>query len=178
MRRNQLLDLLSEYLERFPEEEKVVSRVETFVRENSACFERSLTSGHITGSSWIVDLNRSHALFSHHKKLNMWLQLGGHADGDPDVFRVALKEAEEESGLKRIMPLSHQIFDIDVHLVPDGGSGHYHYDIRFIFEADRQEKLVVSDESHSLAWTELDTIEEVVTEPSILRMYSKAKGII
>jgi 8-oxo-dGTP pyrophosphatase MutT (NUDIX family) len=175
MKRKQLLDLLAEYTPYFPEDEIIASRTRDFVIENSLCFERSLASGHITGSCWIVDSDRSHALFTHHKKLNKWLQLGGHADGDSDILQVALKEAAEESGLHRIKFLSEQIFDIDIHSVPDRGQGHYHYDVRFLLEADRNEPFTVSDESHAIAWIDLSKIQDITTEPSILRMHSKMR---
>ena len=178
MKRNQLLELLAKYPPYFPEDETLASRTRQFVIENDLCFERSLASGHITGSSWIVDLDRSHALFTHHKKLNKWLQLGGHADGNPDILGVALKEAAEESGLRHIKPLSDQIFDIDIHRVPDHANGHYHYDIRFLLEADRNEPFIVSNESNALAWIDLSTIQDFTAEPSVLRMQSKMKHVL
>src|SRR5215510_11521790 len=89
-----------------------------FVAANPNCFERSLQIGHVTGSAWIVDLDRTHALLTHHRKLNKWLQLGGHADGDPDILRVALREAREESNLDAIRPVSENIFDVDIHVIP------------------------------------------------------------
>jgi len=122
-----------------------------------------------------VNKERSHALFTHHRKLNRWLQLGGHADGDADILQVALKEVREESGLTNIVALSEQIFDIDIHLVPDGSFGHYHYDIRFLLEGGRSEKLVISNESHDLAWIELSKMQEMINSPSILRMCVKTQ---
>ncbi len=68
-----------------------------FVGEHSDCFKRSLLIGHITGSAWVVDRGRGMVLLTHHRKLNKWLQLGGHCDGDGDVRAVALREACEES---------------------------------------------------------------------------------
>jgi 8-oxo-dGTP pyrophosphatase MutT (NUDIX family) len=175
MKRIQLLYLLSNYQISFPEDGEIAARTALFVRENPQCFERSLVEGHITGSAWIVDKERTHALFTHHRKLNTWLQLGGHADGESDILQVALKEAREESGLQNISALSGQIFDVDINLILDGSSSHYHYDIRFLLEADRSEELVISDESHDLAWIELSKAESTITESSVLRMYSKMR---
>jgi 8-oxo-dGTP pyrophosphatase MutT (NUDIX family) len=114
-------------------------------------------------------------LLTHHKKLGRWLQLGGHADGDSQVMRVASREAEEESGLKQLALVSREIFDIDVHLIPERGQepAHYHYDVRFLFEADKNETLVVSEESNDLAWVPLVSIEDYSCEESILRMVRK-----
>ena len=178
MHRKYILDLLSSYIPSREEELGTLSRFCTFVSENSHCFARDLKQGHVTGSAWIIDKTRSYALFTHHRKLNKWLQLGGHADGDCDIFAVALKEAKEESGLQNITALSREIFDIDIHLVQDRTHGeHYHYDVRFLFEADRTEQLVISHESKELKWMPLDEIVHLTTEPSVLRMLNKTKQL-
>ena len=74
----------------------------------------------------------------HHKKLNRWLQPGGHADGNGNLFEVALDEASEETGLSLSIftPVTSLIFDIDVHKIPKRGAepAHMHYDIRYIFQ--------------------------------------------
>ena len=147
-----------------------------FVEAESDCFERSLQIGHVTGSAWIVDRSCKQALLTHHNKLDRWLQLGGHADGDPDILRVALREAREESGLENIRPLSEAIFDVDVHPIPTRGSepGHFHYDVRFMLEADSDKPLVISNESKDLIWVPLAGITQVTTERSIIRMAAKA----
>src|SRR4051812_47678787 len=88
------------------------------ILQQSACYDRENLPGHITGSSWIVDEARQHVLLTHHAKLNKWLQPGGHADGDENILRVSLREAEEETGLKDLRLLSHEPFDIDIHTIP------------------------------------------------------------
>ncbi len=132
----------------------------------------------MTGSAWIVDCERTHALLTHHRKLDKWLQLGGHADGDPDILRVALREAREESSLEAIRPVSEEIFDVDIHAIPARGGepAHFHYDVRFLLEADRAAALAVSEESRSLAWVPLDRVAELNGEESVLRMVRKTVG--
>ncbi len=100
--RNKLLDLIADYRLRFPLEVEIAAQLERFVKENPDCFSRELLVGHVTGSAWIIDESASRTLLTHHKKLNKWLQPGGHADGMSDVAEVALKEAREESGLKEL----------------------------------------------------------------------------
>ena len=128
----------------------------------------------------MVDLERAHALLTHHRKLNKWLQLGGHADGDSDILRVALREAREESGLATIRPVSTAIYDIDIHVIPARGSEpeHLHYDVRFLLEADRAAPLLASRESRSLAWTPLTRIAELNPEESMARMVAKTPAAI
>ena len=118
MHRKPLLDQLSVYRARDSREAGTVEELRRFVEANADCFERSLRIGHVTGSAWILDGERTHALLTHHRKLNKWLQLGGHADGDPDMLRVAMREAREESSLAVIQALSEQIFDVDIHIIP------------------------------------------------------------
>ena len=140
---------------------------------------RSLAIGHVTGSVWVIDRERSCALLTHHRKLDKWLQPGGHADGDPDILRVALREAREESGLEAIQAVSEQIFDIDIHTIPARGREpeHLHYDVRFLIEADRGAPLAVSEESRSLAWIPLGRIVELNPEESIARMVAKTRRL-
>jgi 8-oxo-dGTP pyrophosphatase MutT (NUDIX family) len=176
MHRSALLELLARYEPSSEEDAAARDRIVRFVEGHEECFERSLELGHVTGSAWIVDPTRTRCLLTHHRKLGRWLQLGGHADGDPDVPRVALREAQEESGLSSVRPVSGEIFDCDVHPIPARGAEpqHDHYDVRFLFEADPDEPLVVSDESHELAWVALANLGERSTETSILRMAAKS----
>jgi 8-oxo-dGTP pyrophosphatase MutT (NUDIX family) len=114
-------------------------------------------------------------LLTHHKKLNRWLQLGGHADGDTDVLAVALREAREESGLDGIEIFSREIFDIDIHRIPPRGKDpeHDHYDVRYVFRQLGRDAYTVSEESHDLAWVEIDGLERYTEEVSMLRMAEK-----
>ncbi len=177
MHRKPLLSLLKFYLKDFPKEHEKTERFISFVEENGSCFTTEYLPGHVTGSAWIVNNKRKHALLTHHRKLNMWVQLGGHSDGSSDTFNVAFREAKEESGLKNIFPVSCSIFDIDIHLIPKTPTmpEHYHYDVRFLFEADKNEPISVSDESHDVAWFSLEEIHHITSEESVLRMADKTK---
>jgi 8-oxo-dGTP pyrophosphatase MutT (NUDIX family) len=175
MHRTGILQKLAAYQPADPHERSMHQRIVDFVTEHSDCFERSLLIGHITASALIINKERTHTLLTHHHKLEKWLQLGGHSDGDPDPLSVALREAEEESGLKSVKPVSEAIFDVDVHPIPARRHepDHFHYDIRFLFEADDSEPLTISSESKDLAWVPLKEIENYTTEESILRMVRK-----
>ena len=131
--------------------------------------------GHITGSAWIIDATRHYVLLTHHAKLNKWLQLGGHADGELNPLAVAMREAREESGLTKLRVISEEVFDVDRHLIPARKTDpdHFHYDIRFMIEADPDEPLLISDESHDLAWIEIAKMAEYNNEESMLRMARK-----
>ena len=175
MHRNQLLKLLAAYSQSYPQETGRVNNIIDFVKQYDTCFQRSLTVGHITGSAWIVNNAGTHTLLTHHKKLNKWLQPGGHADGESDVLRVAIREADEESGLTQLQVEDAKIFDVDIHQIPARGSEaqHLHYDIRFALRAHGSEKFIVSDESHDLAWVEIAQLADYSSEESMLRMAQK-----
>ena len=146
-----------------------------FVENHADCLLRSQLSGHVTGSAWIVDASRTRTLLTHHRKLDKWLQLGGHADGDPNILAVALREAREESGLKEIKPAHAEIFDVDRHWIPERKAepAHWHYDLRFMIVADPDEPLVVTNESKDLAWVAVAGVTKLNPEESMARMVRK-----
>src|SRR5690348_11368424 len=115
-----------------------------FLASAPQVFERSHAPGHFTGSAWLVSADGERVLLTHHRKLGRWLQLGGHADGDTDLARVALREAEEESGL-RDLTVEPGIFDLDRHLIPARGAeaAHWHYDVCYVVRATGSEAFAV-----------------------------------
>jgi len=170
-----LPSLLSTYRETFPHESPTVDIIIQFIERNPEGFQRKNLEGHVTGSAWVVDPAGEKVLLTHHKKLGKWLQLGGHADGEKDVLRVAIREAQEESGLAGLVPVSEQIFDVDIHAIPErpGEPSHFHYDIRFAVKASKTEPLVVSGESRELAWVPISDLARYSGEESLLRMKRK-----
>lgn len=180
MDRSELLFSLNRYQTTFKEENEFIPRFKSLLVNFQNCYERSLLSGHMTASAWIIDDKKSSVLLLHHKKLNRWLQPGGHADGDENISDVAYKEAFEETGLKSLQFYSPHIFDIDIHQIPrlHHIPSHYHHDIRFLFTADINEIYTVSKESNELNWVRLDGIHGVVgSNNSIHRMVLKTNLI-
>lgn len=156
-------------------EAEVTAATIAFVQAHKDCLLRTCAPGHLTGSAWIVSPDRSHTLLTHHFKLEKWLQLGGHADGDSDLLAVALREAREESGLTKLHAVVPEIFDLDRHWIParKNEHGHYHYDLRFLIEADPQEPLQISGESKELSWVPIDAVATLNPEESMSRMVRK-----
>ena len=116
-------------------------------------FERTRRAGHFTASALVVSADGARTLLTHHRKLGLWLQPGGHADGDRDLARVALRETQEETGLVDVTLLP-DIFDLDRHWIPEHKDvpEHWHYDVRYIVRAGADETCALSDESLALAW--------------------------
>ena len=175
MHRARFLAQLQRYAERYPDESETTARYIEFVRTHRDCFERTLQVGHVTGAAWVLDKARRRTLLTHHKKLDRWLQLGGHVDGNPDVLEAAAREAQEESGIDTLASVYPEIFDLDIHTIPARGDEpeHLHYDARFLFNATKSEEFVISEESHDLAWVALDELDDYTTEESIQRMAKK-----
>lgn len=146
-----------------------------FASDHPHCCERTLGVGHFTGSAWLVSVDGQRALLTHHRKLERWLQLGGHADGDGDLARVALREAQEESGLSGLA-VEGGVFDLDRHRIParDSEPAHWHYDVRFVVRAGADESFTVNHESHALAWRRIDQIAaDEGADDSLRRMAAK-----
>ena len=131
--------------------------------------------GHVTASGFVIDRTRTRLLLIHHRNLGTWLQPGGHVDPDEDVLTAAVREVREETGVETV-PLVDGIFDIDVHPIPPsrGRPTHNHYDVRFLLEAVSDE-LVESEEVLGVRWVPLAEVDELVTDPSVLRAVSKLR---
>ncbi|TWI11950.1 NUDIX hydrolase [Aerolutibacter ruishenii] len=163
------------YATRRPDEADTATVFLELLADDADPFVRERLAGHFTASSWLVDATGTRALLTHHRKLARWLQLGGHADGDRDLANVALREAEEESGLTglRVEP---ELFDLDRHWIPERGDvpGHWHYDARYVVRATGSEDFVVSEESLDLAWRDIaDIASDPESDPSMRRMAEK-----
>jgi 8-oxo-dGTP pyrophosphatase MutT (NUDIX family) len=169
-----LIEMLRNYVPSRPEI-SFKDRMTSFIDEYDDCFERFLEIGHITASSWLLSKDHNKALLMHHTKLDQWFQLGGHCDGNPDVVAVAIKEAQEESGIQHIMPVMNEIFDIDIHLIPEKKheKEHYHYDVRFLLQVVRDELIAQNKESKELRWIGKDPKELPTNNPSVVRMFNK-----
>ena len=178
MSNQSLLKQLNRYKVQYPQENEKVDAMIILLAEQKSCFERESWDGHFTGSAWVVDNTRNWVVLTHHRRFGLWLQLGGHADGNSNLIEVALKEATEESGLTQLKVLSNEIFDLDIHKIParNNDPTHLHFDIRFILEADRTgEDLVTSRESYNVDWIPLDLVKEKNSDESMSRMVNKTR---
>jgi 8-oxo-dGTP pyrophosphatase MutT (NUDIX family) len=179
MHRQELLNLLRNHTTRFMDEAGYVSRAIKFVEAHTDCFHRELWPAHVTGSSWVVCPNRERVLMMHHRKHDQWFQPGGHADGDADILRVALRETVEETGLppSHVRLLSEDIFDVDIHAIPAIGDEppHEHIDIRFLVEIDDSHDVPGNDESHEVTWVDLYKVSRFNNNRSTYRMVEKTR---
>jgi 8-oxo-dGTP pyrophosphatase MutT (NUDIX family) len=181
MHRRNLLDRLRYYRADFMEERAFVQRALHYIQHNPDCFEREHGPLHVTASAWVVNPARDKVLMVHHGKLHEWFQPGGHADGDADVLRVALREVCEETGIdgQHIQLLSPDIFDVDMHDIPanEHFTPHGHIDIRFLVQIDDRLPVPGSHESHEVKWIDLMRVKTFNNFRSTYRMVEKTRRL-
>lgn len=135
-------------------------------------YSRDCTAAHLTASGWVVSPDRKQVLMVYHNLYNSWSWMGGHADGDFDLFAVAQREIMEESGLKEVRPISREIFSVEV-LSVDGHikkgqyvSTHLHLNVTYLFEADPEASLAIKpDENSGVAWFPVEEVPLKTSEP-------------
>jgi 8-oxo-dGTP pyrophosphatase MutT (NUDIX family) len=181
MHRRELLNLLQRHRTRFMDEAAYIRRAIAFVEQHEDIFYRELWPAHVTGSAWVVSPDRESVLMLHHRKLDQWFQPGGHADGDNDVLRVALRETSEETGVDpaHIRLVDDAVFDVDIHTILASGEAprHEHIDIRFLVEIDDRLPLPGNDESHDVLWVDFHDISRFNNNRSTYRMVEKTREL-
>ena len=126
---------------------------------------------HFTSSCWITDPSHSKLLMIYHKIYDSWSWSGGHADGEADLLKVAVKEMKEETGISNYRLISENPFSLEV-LTVDGHmkneqyvSSHLHLNLTYLFEADENETLVLNErETSALKWIPVNEIRKEVSE--------------
>jgi 8-oxo-dGTP pyrophosphatase MutT (NUDIX family) len=150
-------------------------------RESADPFSRAhFAPGHFTASCFIVD-DRARLLLHHHRRLERWLQMGGHVEGDESPAAAALREGAEESGLRDLAPIGAGIFDLDIHTIPaaKGEPAHDHFDVRYLARTARPEAITIDrGESNELAWVTLDRAAELMPHAESLRVLRKIERLL
>jgi ADP-ribose pyrophosphatase len=135
---------------------------------------------HITSSGFIMNTLLDKVLMIHHNIRDAWAWTGGHADGDPDLLHVAIKEAQEETGVLNVTPLSEKIASIDI--LPVFGhnkngqyvSAHLHLSVAYVLLCDEFEPLKVKpDENSGVTWFGIEKFTRENFDPSDVYLYSK-----
>ncbi len=148
-----------------------------FIAAHEIVFGKQNLEGHFTASAWVLSPCKQKVLLLHHKKLDLWLQPGGHIEADDSsLFEAAHREAIEESGLTKIEALSNQIYDVDVHKIPKKGEvpAHWHLDVRYVFQAASENMNIDPEEVKGFKWVAVEEMRnDSSIDPSIGRMVAK-----
>jgi 8-oxo-dGTP pyrophosphatase MutT (NUDIX family) len=158
----------------------VRARILRFIDAHPDALHRSCIDGHLTASAAVVDRERSAALLVLHRKLGLWLQPGGHADGDADLAAVALREATEETGIVGLQVVGGPI-DLDVHEIPAHGDDlpHLHLDVRYLIVAPSGSEPAPNEEVDGVKWVtpdELDGLDGSTVR--LLRQAFRSAGLV
>ena len=139
--------------------------------------DRSTTPGHLTGSALVFNHDATETLLMFHTKLQRWLQPGGHADGEANLARVALKEATEETGIEGLEIVDPAV-DLDIHNVAKADNDPiWHYDVRFVVFAPEGAQPVGNHESQDLRWVSLGALDDYGLDEGHRRMIVAGKAV-
>jgi len=161
-----------------------VDRILAFLARHADPFDRRIGEGHLTGSALVVSSAGDRVLLLHHRKLDRWLQPGGHADpGEASGETVALREAREETGIARLAlhPTAPRPLDVDVHAIPARGHepAHEHLDLRYLVLAPESAATALNtDESNDLRWFRWDELPRLGLDTGLSRAFAKARAIL
>ncbi|HEX8968064.1 MAG TPA: NUDIX domain-containing protein [Chloroflexota bacterium] len=160
-RQRRLLDILNGYAAASADEARDVARLRQLVRDRDPWTRASAL--HVTGSAVVVHVPSRRVLLRWHERMQAWLQVGGHADPhETDPYRIAHREAGEETGLGDLMPWPDaerpRVVQITIVPVPPGNGepAHEHGDIRYALATSQPEAIVAENSRAQLAWLTID----------------------
>ena len=179
------VDSLKYNLEKFipyNEQEEVDKKIMlNYIKDFDDVLTRQNQYGHFTSSAFVLNKERTKILMAYHKIYNSWAWVGGHSDGDSDLLYVAMKEAKEETGIKNVVPISNEIYSLE--LINVNGhekrgkyvGSHVHLNVTYLLEADENEEIhIKEDENSGVKWITIDKILEASSEPWVRdRVYAK-----
>lgn len=145
------------------QEEKDKETILSFLKRYDDAYERSNELAHMTASAWVVNPDKTKVLMAYHRIYDSWAWLGGHCDGNKDCLAVAIREVREEAGVENVVPLSEDIFSLEVLSVDSHYKRgeyvptHLHLNVTYLLQADEKEDLhIKEDENSNVSWFGLD----------------------
>src|SRR5512139_870215 len=182
--RSPLADALTRHVPADAEEARDRAAIAAFVARHERPFDRAILEAHLTGSAITVSHDGARVLLLHHRKLDRWLQPGGHGDpGETAGEEVALREALEESGLRglRLHPSAPRPLDVDVHDIPARGSepAHEHLDLRYLVVAPEGGAIAPDlAELHEIRCVPWDEVGALGPDHGLRRALAKARLLV
>lgn len=181
---------IENYIPKCEQEEHDKVLMLNLMEKNDDLLYRTNLNAHFTASAWVVNKDRTKVLMIYHNIFDSWAWTGGHADGESNLLMTAVRELKEETGIKTVIPLSDNIFSLEV-LTVDGHikngkyvSSHLHLNVTYLLEADEGEPLYIKpDENKGVKWFTLDEAMEAVNEKWMkewiyIKLISRVKKLI
>ena len=178
---SELVAQLTAHVPQDAQETVDLAEISAFVDAHPAPFDRTIAHGHLTASAIVVDAAGHHVALGHHRKLDRWLQPGGHGEpADTDALAVAMREAHEETGIGELNAHTHapRPLDVDVHVIPARGpvAEHRHLDLRFLLVAPPGAHLAHRPEEHlAMRWFTWEETATLPLDPPLRRALRKAR---
>lgn len=177
----QLISQIEKYIPFNAQEARDKEQILAFLRSSTELITRENPVAHLTASAWVVSPDRKQVIMVYHNLYQSWSWMGGHADGDWDLLRVAKKEVMEECGLEHLTVVSPEIFSLEILSVVGHEkkgqylSSHLHLNVTYLFEADPAQPLRVKpDENSAVGWVNAEDIPQKTNEAWFReRIYSK-----
>lgn len=177
----ELFEELSAHLPSDDRERVSLAKIRDLLRNAADPFTRE-QSDHITGSAIVAKADGSAFLLVHHRRLDRWLQPGGHVETeDGSVFETARREAREETGVAALETLfGRRALDVDVHAIPARGDrpAHVHHDIRYLLTASGETVVPQEEEVRGAVWFTLEEALAAGVDDSLARALVKAQRLL
>lgn len=162
-------------------EESHRQAAQALLRAGAPCFGRKDFPAHFVGNAWLVSPDGARVLLARHRALQCWLPLGGHADGNAGLLNVAMREAQEESGIENLLPLlGAGIMDVDVHAIPARRErdepAHHHYAVTYMLRALDETFYLQDNGIEALQWFDDNGLAQLDLTPAMERMRKKWRG--
>lgn len=170
-RKVNLKEQIENYIPYNEQEEKDKQTMLKYINTFDDVLTRENEFGHFTASSWVVNKERTKVLMIYHNIYQSWAWTGGHADGEENLLKVAIRELKEETGVNKVKTLSHDIFSLEIVCV-DGHvkrgkyvSSHVHLNLTYLLEVDENEVLrIKEDENSGVKWVRIEDVEKISNE--------------
>ena len=171
-----LFDIVQNYKPLNQQEEHDKEQMLQFMKTNDNFLERENQIAHFTASVWTVNKARTKTLMVYHNIYDSWSWIGGHADGMEDLCAVAMKELQEETGVKEARLVSEDVFSLET-LTVSGHvrkgiwvPSHLHFNLTYLAEAEESEELASQPEENSaVQWWTFEDALKVSAEPWMIQ---------